>query len=125
VNSFDCWDPDQYNRFAAQREQPFWDLARMIGEVAQPVVVDLGCGDGRLTSLLSDELGASSMLGIDRSLAMIEAASKRARERLTFSLGDLETWQDDRAFDVVFANGCPITTWCSPDGRAHLNLRVS
>jgi trans-aconitate 2-methyltransferase len=104
VNSFDCWDPDQYNRFAAQREQPFWDLARMIGEVAQPVVVDLGCGDGRLTSLLSDELGASSMLGIDRSLAMIEAASKRARERLTFSLGDLETWQDDRAFDVVFAN---------------------
>ena len=46
----DRWDPVQYNRFAAEREQPFWDLAALVEPVERPVVVDLGCGDGRLTA---------------------------------------------------------------------------
>lgn len=104
MTSFDGWDPDQYNRFAAQREQPFWDLAHMIKDVANPKVVDLGCGDGRLTSALSSELGASSMLGVDSSPAMIAAAAALADEHLTFALGDLESWQEQDAYDVIFAN---------------------
>jgi trans-aconitate 2-methyltransferase len=104
VTSFDGWDPDQYNRYAAQREQPFWDLAEMIRDVAQPTVVDLGCGDGRLTSALNEKLSATSTLGIDSSPSMIGAAGKFANEHVTFALGDLETWQEERAFDVVFAN---------------------
>jgi trans-aconitate 2-methyltransferase len=104
VTLFDGWDPDQYNRFAAQREQPFWDLAGLIKDVGRPNVVDLGCGDGRLTSELSEKLGASSMLGIDSSPAMIGVATTFSNERVTFSLGDLETWQEERTYDVVFAN---------------------
>jgi trans-aconitate 2-methyltransferase len=104
VTTFDGWDPDQYNRFAKQREQPFWDLAGLIKEVEQPNVVDLGCGDGRLTSALSEQLGALSTLGIDSSPSMIGAAEKFATEHVTFALGDLETWHQEHAFDVVFAN---------------------
>ena len=29
----DRWDPVQYNRFAAEREQPFWDLAALVEPV--------------------------------------------------------------------------------------------
>ena len=42
----DTWDPAQYNRFAVEREQPFWDLAHLLAPVDVPHVVDLGCGLG-------------------------------------------------------------------------------
>ena len=45
----DGWDPAQYNRFAFEREQPFWDLARLLQPVESPASIDLGCGDGRLS----------------------------------------------------------------------------
>jgi trans-aconitate 2-methyltransferase len=104
VNASDGWDPVQYNLFAAQREQPFWDLAHLLQRVASPAVVDLGCGDGRLTVALGEELGAASILGIDASPAMIGQAAAHANRRASFVLADIGTWQDPHAFDVVFAN---------------------
>jgi trans-aconitate 2-methyltransferase len=104
VTTFDGWDPNQYNRFAQQREQPFWDLVHLVHEVANPRVVDLGCGDGRLTSLLGAQLNASSVLGIDSSLAMIQAAAAHANESTQFVLADIGTWQEPNSYDVVFAN---------------------
>jgi trans-aconitate 2-methyltransferase len=104
VSVSDGWDPDQYNRFAAQREQPFWDLAGLLQPIDSPIAVDLGCGDGRLTSSLGEALGVASILGIDASPAMIDHALTRGETRATFVLGDLGTWQEPRTFDVVFAN---------------------
>jgi trans-aconitate 2-methyltransferase len=104
VTTFDGWDPDQYNQFAQQREQPFWDLAHLIHGVPDPLVVDLGCGDGRLTSLLSAQLNAKSVIGIDSSLAMIEAASAYENVVTQFALADIGTWHEPRSYDVVFAN---------------------
>ena len=104
MTSFDGWDPDQYNRFAQLREQPFWDLAQLIKGGTRPSVVDLGCGDGRLSSQLSKHLGAASMLGVDRSPAMIGAAREYANERVTFTLGDIAAFEEPGSFDVVFAN---------------------
>jgi len=104
VTTFDGWDPTQYNRFAQQREQPFWDLANLIHEVPGPRVVDLGCGDGRLTALLGAQLHASSVTGIDSSLAMINAAAAHANGSTQFELADIGTWQEPSSYDVVFAN---------------------
>ncbi len=104
MTSFDGWDPDQYNRFDQQREQPFWDLVHLIKEAARPSVVDLGCGDGRLSGELSNHLAAESMLGVDSSPAMIGAASEHANERVKFTLGDIAAWEEPGSFDLVFAN---------------------
>jgi trans-aconitate 2-methyltransferase len=104
VTASDGWDPAQYNRFAEEREQPFWDLTSLVQRVASPVVVDFGCGDGRLTSLLGETLGAASITGIDSSPSMIGAAMRYSSDRTSFVLGDLATWQEPNGFDVVFAN---------------------
>jgi trans-aconitate 2-methyltransferase len=100
----DAWDPEQYNRFATEREQPFWDLARLLAPTRAPKVVDLGCGDGRLTAALHDTLGASQTLGIDSSASMIADASAHASRSVTFEHGDIAVWEQPGAFDVVFAN---------------------
>jgi trans-aconitate 2-methyltransferase len=104
VTSFDGWDPSQYNQFATQREQPFWDLTRLIAWAPSPVVADLGCGDGRLSALLVDALEADSLVGVDSSSAMIEAAQSRENDRVRFERGDIGSWCRPGEFDVVFAN---------------------
>jgi trans-aconitate 2-methyltransferase len=98
-----AWDPGQYNRFAAEREQPFWDLAALVQPVSSPSVVDLGCGDGRLTAALHERLGAKRTLGIDWSPAMLSGAAANARDGVTFEAGDIGSWRDD-GVDVVFSN---------------------
>lgn len=100
----DAWDPAQYNCFAAEREQPFWDLAALLQPVSAATLVDLGCGDGRLTAALHDRIGASSTLGVDSSTAMIGEAAARVRADVTFELGDISTWEEPGRFDIVFAN---------------------
>ena len=97
------WDPEQYNRFAAEREQPFWDLRALLEPVASPRVADLGCGDGRLTAALHRELGAASTMGLDLSPAMLAEAERHAGEAVTFVSGDLGAWRGS-GFDIVFSN---------------------
>jgi trans-aconitate 2-methyltransferase len=98
-----AWDPGQYNRFAAEREQPFWDLAALLEPVAAPRVVDLGCGDGRLTAALHERCGAAHTDGVDSSPAMLDAASAYARADVAFAAGDISEWQGD-GLDIVFSN---------------------
>jgi trans-aconitate 2-methyltransferase len=104
MTALDGWDPAQYNRFATEREQPFWDLVRLLAPVEAPRVADLGCGDGRLTALLHGTLGAADTVGVDSSVAMNSAAAAHATDGLTFELGDIGGWEQPNARDVVFAN---------------------
>jgi trans-aconitate 2-methyltransferase len=100
----DRWDPTQYNKFAAERELPFWDLAGLLEPVASPTLVDLGCGDGRLTAELSRRVGAGPTLGIDSSASMIAAASAHAAEGIRFEIGDIGTWEQPGSCQILFAN---------------------
>ena len=113
----DAWDPQQYNRYADEREQPFWDLAGLLAPISSPRVVDLGCGDGRLTAALHDSLGAGDTIGIDSSAAMIGDTSAHASDHVSFRLGDISSWEQPASFDVVFANAS--MQWV-PDHRAVL-----
>jgi trans-aconitate 2-methyltransferase len=102
--STDRWDPAQYNKFAAEREQPFWDLARLLEPAELPRLVDLGCGDGRLTAELGAVVGASSTIGIDSSDAMIAAATAHATDAISFETGDIGRWEQTDSYEIVFAN---------------------
>lgn len=99
----ESWDPAQYNRFAAERQAPFWDLEGLLLPVERPRVVDLGCGDGQLTAALHERLGASSTLGVDLSPAMLDAARQRAGPTLSFVAGDIASWTGTDV-DVVVSN---------------------
>jgi len=105
------WDPQRYLRFARHRAQPFIDLLARVrpGDEAEPgYVVDLGCGPGNVTELLTKRWPGARVLGVDSSPQMIEAASKRAVPgRLDFRLGDLRELtaaQLDGPADVLITN---------------------
>ena len=108
----DTWNPTQYERFAAERRQPFDELLALVQPVPGGRVVDLGCGSGELTVDLHRHTRAASTLGVDSSPAMLAKAPGFARperpsEReagVTFELGDLTTWWAPTPVDVVLAN---------------------
>jgi trans-aconitate 2-methyltransferase len=100
----DSWNPAQYERFRAEREQPFHDLVALITKRPAARIVDLGCGTGLLTAALHRELKATETLGVDSSEAMLARARTIEAGALTFERGDISEWQPDTPFDIVFSN---------------------
>jgi trans-aconitate 2-methyltransferase len=100
----DAWNPEQYERFRAEREQPFHDLVALITRRPAGRVVDLGCGTGLLTAALHHELHAGETLGVDSSDAMLERARALGVSGVRFVRGDITEWEPDAPADVVFSN---------------------
>jgi trans-aconitate 2-methyltransferase len=102
------WDPGQYERFAVERAQPFWDLAALVEAAAEPGSIrrahDLGCGTGDLTAALAGRLGVGDMTGSDTSPAMLARARQHEGPGLRFEERDLARWTSDADHDLVFAN---------------------
>ena len=114
------WSPEQYERFRQEREQPFWDLARLIDAPPGGRVVDLGCGTGALTLELHRMLSARDTIGVDSSDAMLARASEIAEPGLRFVKGDIAVWSPEDACDVVFSNAA--LQWV--DDHPHLFTRL-
>jgi trans-aconitate 2-methyltransferase len=96
------WDPEQYARFAGERSRPFFELTRRIRAEYPAYVVDLGCGDGKLTGSLAQRWPTAAVLGVDSSAAMLARATPT--DRLAFTGGDLADWRPDRPVDVLVSN---------------------
>jgi trans-aconitate 2-methyltransferase len=99
----DGWDPDQYDRFKAERRQPFHDLLALTQPVPGGRVVDLGCGGGQLTLIAHTYLQAADTVGVDNSPAMLAQASPYAGEGISFEQGNIASWEASN-IDVVVAN---------------------
>jgi len=100
----DTWNPGQYERFRAERRQPFVDLTALVRPKPGMRVVDLGCGTGELTRELHRQLGARETLGIDSSDAMLEKSRGPAAEGVRFEKRDIAAFSAPGAYDLVFSN---------------------
>jgi len=118
------WDPDRYLAYADERGRPFVELLARIDAEDPAVVVDLGCGPGNLTRLLSRRWPGARVGGVDSSPEMV-AAARRDQPDLAFEVADLRDWVTARAtvdanpVDVLVANA---TLQWLPD---HLDLLPS
>ncbi len=116
-----AWDPNQYERFKAERAQPFYDLVSMVERQPGMRVVDLGSGTGQLTAWLHRELGASETLGIDAAETMLAQAAEHERDGLRFERGEIAAFEPDRRYDLVFSNAA--LQWV--EGHEQLLARVA
>lgn len=100
------WNPVQYERFKAQRAQPFWDLVDLVRTDGPGFgrCVDLGCGTGELTATLAERLRCAEMVGVDSSPSMLAAAPPHASPTVRFEQGDIAGWTAPGDHDLVLSN---------------------
>ena len=98
------WNPEQYRRFAADRDRAATDLmARLPGDLNPDDVWDLGCGEGAHAVLLAERYPHARVFGIDSSETMIEAARARGG-RVEWSVGDVAAWTPERPAGLIWSN---------------------
>jgi trans-aconitate 2-methyltransferase len=95
------WEPDVYLAFADHRARPFFDLLARVGAEQPRGVVDLGCGPGNLTEVLSRRWPGAHVQGLDASPEMVDAARGRGVDA---RIGDIADWVPESGTDVVIAN---------------------
>jgi trans-aconitate 2-methyltransferase len=84
------WDPDRYLSYADERGRPFVELVARVGAADPRTVVDLGCGAGNLTRLLSDRWPRARVVGVDSSPQMVERAAQV--DGISAELADARDW---------------------------------
>ncbi|OGW39104.1 MAG: methyltransferase type 11 [Nitrospirae bacterium GWC2_56_14] len=84
-------------------------------------VLDLGCGDGVLTSHFADLLPNGEVVGIDASQGMITEALEKERRNLRFILHDIDNLDFTDEFDIVFSNAA--LHWVKDHNKLLQNVR--
>lgn len=98
---WDMWDPNQYLSFSDQRERPAVDLMARVQAHTARRVVDLGCGAGNLTGLLSRRWPDAVVEATDASPEMVQAARARG---IDARVEDIRDWRPRPDTDVVLCN---------------------
>ena len=105
------WDPETYLAFGDQRARPFHDLLARVRAHNPRRVVDLGCGPGTLTALLTRRWPHAQLEALDSSPEMVTAARERG---VPAELGDVLTWTPGPDVDVVVCNA--VLQWVPGHG---------
>lgn len=101
------WDPEKYNQFKNIRYQPFFDLSALIFPDGLKNAVDIGCGTGEQTKILSEKFDTASFLGIDPSTEMLAKSGKLKSDRLHFKQSTVEAFVNaskEESWDLIFSN---------------------
>src|SRR5262245_42203385 len=99
------WDADQYLKFADERARPFFDLLGQVRADQLREAVDLGCGPGHLTKVITERWPRAHVVGIDNSAGMLKQAQPlEIPERLAFVEADIATWSPQQPLDLIVTN---------------------
>ena len=101
------WNAGDYARNS--RGQFGWALSviERLELPAQVNLVDLGCGDGKVTAELAKRVPDGHVVGIDNSPGMIEFARTTWCHQLSnieFQLADVQSFELPGVFDLAFSN---------------------
>lgn len=97
------WNPDLYLKFDKERNQPSIDLISRINFKNPSFIIDIGCGPGNSTKILTTRWPKSIVIGLDNSAAMIEKAKKDFPNQ-EWRLLDAGKDEITGEFDIVFSN---------------------
>lgn len=98
-----AWDPKTYLAYGNERTRSAAELLARIAQDDPHVVVDLGCGPGNSTALLTDRWPDADVEGVDNSPEML-AEAKKADIPARWTLADVAAWKPAKTPDVIYSN---------------------
>ena len=99
------WDASTYDRVSGD-VQFVWALEQLerLPLRGDEVVLDAGCGSGRVTAVLADRVPAGRVYGVDAAPSMVEHASVALGDRAAVLCQDLVELDLPEPVDAVFSN---------------------
>lgn len=102
------WDSKDYEVHSSAQQQWARELIAKLSLDGTEELLDIGCGDGKVTAELASLLPAGRVIGIDSSESMIDLARKRYPpedyKNLVFEMMDAADLIFGPQFDQVFSN---------------------
>ncbi|MDD2755001.1 MAG: methyltransferase domain-containing protein [Methanothrix sp.] len=102
------WNPADYEKSSSAQFN--WAMALIADLLLEgdERILDIGCGDGRITAHLAGLVPNGSVLGIDLSPEMIGFASSKhaGQTNLSFQVGDASSLHFIEQFDLVVSFAC-------------------
>jgi trans-aconitate 2-methyltransferase len=114
------FDGEKYEKASSHQKEWGAKLITELDLLGNERVLDLGCGDGTLTSRIADLVPDGEVVGIDASKGMIDAARPKEHKNLRFVLMDIDRMDFIDEFDVVFSNAA--LHWVKNHRRLLLNV---
>ena len=105
------WNPDDYARHSGAQLVWAQELLAPIDLTGVEALLDVGCGDGRITAAVAQALPGGYVLGVDSSPEFIAYAQAHyppaSYPNLCFARIDARDLAWDRPFDIIFSNAAP------------------
>jgi len=102
------WNANDYSQNSSAQFEWAQELIPKLNLKGDETLLDIGCGDGRITAMLAERLPYGSVLGIDNSSAMIKLAQQNHPpfhySNLAFQKLDVRDLVFENQFDVIFSN---------------------
>jgi trans-aconitate methyltransferase len=102
------WDAEDYQKSSSAQQRWAQELIIKLKLNGNERILDVGCGDGKITAEISSYLSNGFILGIDSSSEMIELAKKtflsQDYHNLDFKIMDFRDIDFENEFDLVFSN---------------------
>ncbi|CAA9425242.1 Biotin synthesis protein BioC [uncultured Rubrobacteraceae bacterium] len=116
------WDAGEYEKLSAPQTRWGAGVLGRLGARGGEAAIDAGCGTGRVTELLLRKLPEGSVLAVDRSEAMVEAAKRRfaAEPRVRVERQDLSSLEVEEPVDLIFSTA--TFHWVKDHDRLFQNL---
>ena len=99
----DPWQAKNYHQNSSSQKDAASDLMREISLSSSESILDIGCGDGKITAVLAQKVSSGSVLGVDISPSMVDfsKATFSAQSNLEFKLMGAEEIDFNEQFDLV------------------------
>jgi trans-aconitate 2-methyltransferase len=117
------WDGNSYDRVSATMEALGLAVLDRLELSGDELVLDAGCGSGRITQVLIERLPRGRVIAIDESPSMIGAARERLGPDVDLRVGDLLELRLDESADAILSTA--TFHWISDHERLFARLRAA
>lgn len=115
-------DPEYYHDHSQAQYEFAQEVLNTISFKGDEAILDIGCGEGKITAWLAQQVLHGLVIGVDISEEMINYAKKHySAPNLTFSIGNACSLPWEGAFDWIFAFSC--FHWVHPKQEAFAAIK--